>query len=67
MAFTVGDAYLWATIYYLDSITDYRECVHENPAKPVQKPRHLPMISIITIVCFLAVLLALIITFESWS
>jgi hypothetical protein len=23
----VGDCYIWAEIYYLDSATDYRECV----------------------------------------
>ena len=23
----VGDCYIWADIYYLDSVTDYRECL----------------------------------------
>lgn len=28
--FHVGDAYIWAQIYYLDSCTDYREHVPTN-------------------------------------
>lgn len=33
VAYTIADAYLWATIYYLDSATNYRECIAENIAK----------------------------------
>ena len=31
----VGDAYVWAEIYYLDSRTDYRECLPENARKHI--------------------------------
>jgi hypothetical protein len=33
VAYTIADAYLWATIYYLDSATNYRECIAENITK----------------------------------
>ena len=26
-AFHVGDCHVWSAIYYLDSLTDYRECL----------------------------------------
>ena len=29
-AFHVGDCYIWAAIYYLDSPTDYREYITQN-------------------------------------
>lgn len=29
-SFHVGDCYVWSTIYYLDSPTDYRECLPEH-------------------------------------
>ena len=30
-SFRVGDSYIWAEIQYLDSLTDYRECLPGAP------------------------------------
>lgn len=30
----VGDCYIWVEIYYLDSATDYRECLVPKPRNP---------------------------------
>jgi hypothetical protein len=32
----VRDCYVWAEIYYLDSATNYRECLAEYSARPPQ-------------------------------
>jgi hypothetical protein len=31
--FHVGDCYIWAAIFYLDSPTDYRECLARDSAQ----------------------------------
>jgi hypothetical protein len=36
----IGDCYVWAEIYYLDSPTDYREYLPQNHA---QGPRSVPL------------------------
>lgn len=33
-SFRVGDCYIWSEINYLDSATDYRECLAEQSPKP---------------------------------
>ena len=35
----VGDCYIWSEIYYLDSPTDYRECLLLHPIPPCNIPR----------------------------
>lgn len=34
-SFRVGDCYIWAEIHYLDSATDYRECLPHPSSKRV--------------------------------
>jgi hypothetical protein len=33
-AFKISDCQIWAEIYYLDSPTNYRECLHPMPLAP---------------------------------
>jgi len=35
----VGDCYVWSEIYYLDSPTDYRECLPPHRISPCNIPR----------------------------
>src|SRR5437667_11827664 len=35
----VGDCYIWSEIYYLDSPTDYRECLPPHRICPCNIPR----------------------------
>jgi len=32
--FHIKDCYIWSEIYYLDSETDYRECLPQNAVRP---------------------------------
>jgi hypothetical protein len=34
MEFHIGDCYVWSEIQYLDSPTDYRECLFKNAEEP---------------------------------
>jgi hypothetical protein len=65
VAFTVGNAYLWATIYYLDSVTDYREYIARDPVQPAQKPPETPPGIIVLIVSFLVVAMAFLFSLKS--
>jgi len=35
----VADCYIWSEIYYLDSPTDYRECIPTHRIRPCNVPR----------------------------
>jgi hypothetical protein len=45
----VGDCYIWAEIYYLDSTTDYRECLAPRIRKAVPDLGDLVMLDEITL------------------
>ena len=36
-SFRVGDGYIWTEIHYLDSATDYRECLPERSLRSAPK------------------------------
>src|SRR5256885_13611857 len=44
----VGDCYIWAEIYYLDSVTNYRECLPPHIQEPASDLGDLVMLDEIT-------------------
>jgi len=44
----VGDCYLWAEIHYLDSPTDYRECLASDHSLSVAPSNELVMLDAVT-------------------
>lgn len=71
MAYTVADVYLWAAIFYLDSVTNYRECISENADEEHRAgaAREMPRQSmkLVAITCLVVIVLALIVYHECWS
>jgi hypothetical protein len=47
-AASIGDCYVWAEIYYLDSPTDYRECLSSSGPTPVDLSNELVMLDDVT-------------------